>query len=1828
MSQRKTSTKTPDKPEADRLFVVGLGASAGGVEAISTFMEHVPADSGMAYVVILHLSPDYDSQLTQILQGVTPLPVTKVTGKTQVLPNHVYVIPPDQHLQMEDDHLLVIPNTSIEERRAPVDIFFRTLAESHGGQAIAVILSGTGANGSMGIKRVKEKGGAVFVQNPREAAFSEMPRNTIATDLVDEVLPVSQIPARLLAYRQSLGTVEIKLEAQHRPEDQQQALREVFTQLRLRTGHDFSNYKRPTLLRRLERRIHVRNLPDLPAYVAFLRENVDETQALLKDLLISVTNFFRDSAVFTALEQDIIPALTRPRAQGGLRIWVAGCATGEEAYSLAMLCAERTMDVLDAPKVQIFATDIDDEAIAIAREALYTINDAADVSPERLRRFFTKEGDEYRIRREIREMVLFANHNVLKDPPFSRIDLVSCRNLLIYLNHTAQERVMETFHFALKPGGYLVLGLSETVDGSNDLYATVSREHHLYQSRQVATRSYPVPESTPLLAKEKKRSLEPIAETENRPAIRMNYGDLHQQLLEQYAPPSIIVNEEYDILHISDRAGAYLHVAGGEPSKNLLKLIRPELRLELRTAFYQAQQQQTNVDVRNLRLQQGDRLETITIHVRPVLREGDPARGFFLVIFEPVNAEPDTVENVLTSVEPVARQLEQELIRAKTQLRASNEHHELQAEELKASNEELQAMNEELRSAAEELETSKEELQSINEELTTVNQELKVKVEEVSLTSNNFQNLINSTDIATLFLDRSLRVNLFTPAARQIFNLIPSDFGRPLTDITNRLDYQQLQADAEAVLDTLQPVEREVQTGEGRLFIMRVLPYRTAEDRINGIVLTFIDITQRKVAEEALRLSQQQQAFLLALTDILRPLTNPTDIQYQACRLLCRHLKASRVDYAEVQPDSQVVVMSRQYPDGPADRYTTTVSPALLAQLQAGHTLVHDDVASDPTRASAENEAGPIRPVGTTVNVPVLKGGQLVAILFGHFQQAHNWSDDELALLEETAERTWAAVESARAEANLRESEEKYRSLFSAVNEAFALCQLIVDEAGQPVDYRMVDVNPAFTAMTGITAQAARQHSARALLPDLEPWQIERYGRVALQGETYRFESRAESIDRWYDAYAASVGPLNNGLFTLVFKDITEGKRREANAVFLADVSEVFAHLTVSDDVMKVVGEKMAAYFGTSRLTFTRVDEAADQATVLYDVHHPDLPDSLGDWRMSDLISPGFVHQFRDGRPIVVNDRQAYAHPVAPAETYLRLDEGAQLLAPMLSDGQWRFVVTLYKQEPYAWRADEIDLLEDLAPRLYLALERLQLETLKQQTLVQQTEELANVGSWEYDRQQQQFTWSAGMYRLFELAPDQPIQPALYETFAIEEDKDKARRLITYLHEGENSFNSIFRIKVGDRVKTLRIKAGVIGEGPQTRVMGVDLNISEQLEAQQQIRQTAENLQAVLDSSPAAIGLLKAVRDEASPEQVSDFRLAVGNRKLSEFFGQPLDTLLGESTSRFCELLWGDETLAILRHVHQSGEPVYREQPMPTNDRWVAISVTRQDDGVVLTGLDITGLKQIQAQNQQWLSELKESRQTTDALSELRASLQHRTELLRAVSHDLRGNFGVIAGSLQLLSIAASEAERSQMMDMALRNVKEATSMLTELLDYARLETGQEQRQLETVDVSELLQKIGQGFQPIADEQQLQLRVDGPATLTTEGDPIHIHRMVQNLVINALKYTHRGEVTLRWGDEPTQERWWCSVSDTGPGLDPELVTQLNTNSQRNAGVSVADARPAPGGETGWTALRGEGIGLRIVQQLALLLEARLQVTSQLGMGTEFVISFPKQYNNS
>ena len=720
-----------------------------------------------------------------------------------------------------------------------------------------------------------------------------MPRSAIATGMIDWVLRVADMPERLLKYRGQARRLKLPPEDGPQParpvraatSDGEAALRDVLTHLRTRTGRDFSYYKRATIVRRVARRMQVNGVEDMPEYLTFLRTHAGEAGALLQDLLISVTNFFRDRDAFDALEQRIPDLFKDSSPSDQVRVWVPACATGEEAYSVAMFLAEHARAVDRPPQLQIFATDLDEEVIRVARDGIYPETIAADVSDERMRRFFAKEHRGYRVRREIRESVLFAVHDLLKDAPFSKIDLISCRNLLIYLDRDAQKRAFETFHFALRPHGLLFLGLSESAEDCGDLFSIVDKKHRIYTHRPTARILLPVPigPSTLTLALQTQEAMKerptmppvarlPEAETPLLTARQAqaeraaSLSELHFKLLERFGPPSVVVNQHHDIVHLSNSAGRFLQLSGGELTRNLLRAVHPMLRLELRAALYRTAQTSEVAQASAVPVDLNGKRYAVDMHVAPA---GDIAPDFMLVTFDakPVAAAAAHDETPAV-IDPLAPELEREIEHLKSTLRDTVEQHEASTEELKASNEELQAMNEELRSASEELESSREELQSINEELTTVNYELKNKIDELGHANSDLHNLMASTSIATVFLDRDLRIMRFTPSAVSRFNLIAGDVGRPLVNLQPQLPYPQLASDAAAVIQRLIPIDRVVRDEHGRWYLARLLPYRTLDDHIGGVVLNFVDITERKQVEEKLRLSQERRELALQAAEM------------------------------------------------------------------------------------------------------------------------------------------------------------------------------------------------------------------------------------------------------------------------------------------------------------------------------------------------------------------------------------------------------------------------------------------------------------------------------------------------------------------------------------------------------------------------------------------------------------------------------------------------------------------------------------------------------------------------------------------------------------------------------------------------------------------------------------------------------------------------------------------------------------------------------------------------------------------------------------------------
>lgn len=904
--------------ERKRLLpIVGIGASAGGLAAFEAFFSGMPAyvDPGMAFVLVQHLAPDHKSILTELIRRYTRMQVFEVEDGMVVRPNCAYIIPPNRDMAFLNGSLQLIEPAAPHGRRMPIDFFFRSLAQDQRERAIGIVLSGTGSDGTLGLRAIKGQGGMVMAQSPDSTEYDGMPRSAIAAGIVDFELPPEGMAMQLMTYvAHAFG---------HRskrplvpPTKTEQGLKKVFVLLRARTGHDFSQYKPSTIHRRIERRMAVHQIETLDGYIKYAQQAPTELDALFHDMLIGVTSFFRDREAFQVIEDQIIPRLFANKpVNGTIRVWSPGCSTGEEAYSLAILLAERQEALKSSLTIQVFATDIDSKAIALARAGSFPASVAVDLLPERLARYFSAapDGSAYRIHKNIRDMLVFSEQDLVRDPPFSKLDLISCRNLLIYMSGELQQKLIPLFHYALNPGGFLFLGTSETVGEFDDLFGTHDRKTKLYLRRD----DLPGPQHAALhrlLSRTKAPDAEPLAIEGRTVRGAKSLRELTEKTLLQYiAPAAALVTSAGNVLYLQGRTGLFLEPAPGEAGvNNIIKMAREGLRRDLTTALQRATAGEKFVSCPNLRVKTNGDFTTVNLSVRTVTpgpSEGLGAPVYLVVLEEAPRAEHLPAQQAsaartapveltaATDSDASIAALRKELEAKEEHLQSANEELETSNEELKSSNEELQSVNEELQSANEELETSKEEMQSINEELSTVNAELQTKLADLSLLNNDMNNLLAGTGIATVFVDHALRILRFTPVATRIINLIESDVGRPVGHIASNLrGYDCLLADVQEVLDTLVSKEVDVQTKAGGWYALRILPYRTIDNVIEGAVLNFVDITETKRVNEELRLTQ----FSVDRADDAIIWINPDGTYRYANDAFCRLLGYSREAFLEM----------------------------------------------------------------------------------------------------------------------------------------------------------------------------------------------------------------------------------------------------------------------------------------------------------------------------------------------------------------------------------------------------------------------------------------------------------------------------------------------------------------------------------------------------------------------------------------------------------------------------------------------------------------------------------------------------------------------------------------------------------------------------------------------------------------------------------------------------------------------------------------------------------------------------------------------------------------
>ncbi len=847
----------PKTPRSEASFlIVGIGASAGGLEAFERFFTHMPADANMAFVVTQHLDAGHTSILSELVARFTSMPVTQVTDQLPIAPNHVYVIPPNRNLALQQGRLIL--SELVLKHGNPIDFFFASLAHDQGERTIGIVLSGTGSDGSRGIEDIRAAGGIVIAQEPESAAYDGMPRSAIATGIVDITLPPEEMPAELLRYSQTRDQIGVGTARQSQSVITP-PLNKIFSLLYGLTHQDFSTYKQTTILRQIKRRMKVNSLHDLSQYAEYLQETPAEVQLLFNDLLIGVTHFFRDAEAFEALIKfAVLPTIQHdPNNEIPIRVWVPACSTGEEAYSIAIAFQEQLDALNTRRKVQIYATDIDPQAIHQARAGIYRSTIQSDLSEDRLQRFFTLlESNKYQVKKDIRDMVVFAVHNLLMDPPFSRINLISCRNLLIYLEPDTQQKVFPLFHYALVSGGFLFLGTAETVGDFGDFFSTLDLRNKIFFKKETVHRwssntgLHPPLESKTIFTP-------PPPEKQDSQSRLKEWAE--KALLNSISSSGVVTDDKFNILYVIGHTSNYLEQPTGETTNNVVRIARDGLKPKLSNALRKALNQEAEVRFNQLNYKVNQQDHPVNVVIKPFF-DAMEGKTLILIIFEDIPFLPApkaalSADPAVTNKDQRIADLEQDLQLKDDYLLATINDLEVVNQEANLVNQDLSSANEELQSTNEELETSTEELQSVNEELVTVNTELQSKNEELSVTINDLNNFLTSTEIATVFLDLNLQIRRFTPTIHKIFNLLPGDIGRPIQHFVSNLAYKNMIADCQAVLDTLYSHPVEVQVDHGEWYLMTIIPYRTVEHRIDGLVITFFDITEQKKSEEARRLA-------------------------------------------------------------------------------------------------------------------------------------------------------------------------------------------------------------------------------------------------------------------------------------------------------------------------------------------------------------------------------------------------------------------------------------------------------------------------------------------------------------------------------------------------------------------------------------------------------------------------------------------------------------------------------------------------------------------------------------------------------------------------------------------------------------------------------------------------------------------------------------------------------------------------------------------------------------------------------------------------------------
>ncbi|QEG38371.1 chemotaxis protein CheB [Roseimaritima ulvae] len=1792
---------TEHDPRVTAPLIVGMGASAGGLEAFQELLAALGDAPNLAIVFVQHLDPTSPSLLAELLAKSTNMEVVELSKRCRLQANTVYVCPPQKQLKLQRGW--VRPSATKGARRATgvIDYFFHSIAEDQGQRGVGVILSGSGSDGTLGLKAISDCGGLTFAQHPATANSDAMPRSAATTGVADHVMTPGEIAAELQQYAAHWSELGKQPMQQQLHDEIQAAIPVIADTLKQATDHNFQDYKISTLVRRVQRRMQILKIHTASDYVDFLQHHDSEVKALFRELLIGVTTFFRDPEAFEALSQIVLPKLFAQRAADDcMRIWVAGCANGAEAYTLAILCRE-AMDKLESPcEVKIFATDIDERALRVARAGAYPVGIEEHVTAERLKRFFFKRGKQYHVAKEIRAMVLFSTHNLISDPPFSRQDLISCRNLLIYLGPHLQKKLVPLFHYALRPSGYLFLGPSENLTSHGELFRPLDVRQRISQRKGTTVGSNASPRLLPPSVPQRELG-------DRQPDTTVDLTEIRQRIvLDEFAPKSCVINESGKVLNAAANMHKYLTIGDGDFENNIVRMAASGLRLGLRAAITEAKQTRRKVQHQDLSIHDGDQIQQVMLTVQPMPQLGEQ-EPLFLVVFHDVGLPVSREE--ITSGSPqlqgphdpetLLSQMESELETTRRDLDRSLQDMEATNEELKSSNEELLSMNEELQSANEELEASKEEI--------------RVGSDAVARANNDLENLFRSTRIATIFLDSDGNIIRFTPAAKEVYNLITTDVGRRLTDITHRAVRMPKLPQPDELVGAKASAEHEIQTPEGRWFLRRLFPYMRGK-QTEGMILTFIDVTEQK--RTAMRLETEHQVNrLLVQTDsleavipkILKSICVTLNAQFSALWLPSGDDQTLSCREISIQPGHAGLrkfakeCREKRFPIGQGQ-------PGRVWESLTADTI--EDLPGDPDfiRTSAI-AAGLV----SAVAMPIVMGNECFGVIEVFSKTKFERQQPLLDLLQSIGSEIGKFIRQKRSDENLRIEEARKSAILASALD----CIITMD-----VDGRIVDFNPAAERTFGYSqGQVRGRLLADTIIPeeyrDAHTRGVKRFlrtGESRIVGRRFELVAQRADGERFPVELAISATQARDDstFFTAYLRDISEQKRHERVMEFIARLHNEMNALQSSQDIMRVAAMRVAEFLQLSHCLLIDMDDEAAIADVFYD-HHSEGQSSLcGTYQMTEFVTETERQHLVAGRPVVIDDTADASRPPALVANFSKLGVGAIVNAPGVYHQRLAFLLTAIKPQAYAWRRDEVELLCELGTHIYLRLERARADEARQvseRTLRESESHLRRVINHQLglvgviDRDGILVEIDDDSIRIAGLQREQVIGKHFAECAWWTYDDSVAERMRESMQRafaGEVVRYDVALYAAGTGAPTNRLMIDFMiapvfnDEGRVEYLIPSGVDISDRYAAEQRLLESERRMSMALKAGNMAAW-------EWTPEK------SIWEPMLYELLG--ISTDHPASSEQFFEYVHPEDREAL----HESwqlaieGKQEYEAEfriIRPDGEvRWLAAvgSVIRDEQGEVqrMHGLnwDITAQHEFE-------QSLKEARTQAEAAN------QSKSTFLANMSHEIRTPMTAILGYTDLIADRIDDDETLEHVRTIRRNGDFLLDIINDILDLSKIEAGKLDVTAQRFAPVALVEDVRSIMDVRAAERGIQLDVEYRGLLPAQiaSDPKRLRQILINLVGNAIKFTPEGEVKIIVSFEPQEAGQECKLQfeivDTGIGISPKQQRRLfQPFSQGNDDVNR---------EFG-----GTGLGLAISKRLTELLGGEISAESTLGQGSRF-----------